>query len=98
MGPDGIYPGVLRELEEVLTKTFFIICQQSCLTKEVPGDRKFTNVISIYKSWAEDPGNYSPVSLTFGSREGHRAANFEHHHTTHAGHPGDQDHKLKVSL
>jgi len=38
MGPDGIQPRVLRELAEELPKPLSIICQQSWLTGEVPGD------------------------------------------------------------
>ncbi|KFQ39647.1 hypothetical protein N332_02163, partial [Mesitornis unicolor] len=65
MGPDGIYPRVLRELAEVLAKPLSIIYQQSWLTGEVPVYWKLANVTLIYKrGWKEDPGNYRPVSLT----------------------------------
>ncbi|KAK4826912.1 hypothetical protein QYF61_012504 [Mycteria americana] len=65
MGPDGIYPRVLRELVEVLTKPLSIIYQQSWLTGEVPVDWRLANVVPICKKgWKEDPGNYRPVSLT----------------------------------
>jgi len=65
MGSDGIHPGVLRELAEVLTKPLSIIYQQSWLTGEVPVDWKLVNVTPIYKkSRKKDPGNYRPVSLT----------------------------------
>ncbi|GAB0207329.1 mitochondrial enolase superfamily member 1 [Grus japonensis] len=65
MGPDGIHPRVLRELEEVLTKPLSIIYQQSWLTEEVPVDWRLANVMPIYKKGQkEDPGNYRPVSLT----------------------------------
>ncbi|KFO08356.1 hypothetical protein N312_07637, partial [Balearica regulorum gibbericeps] len=65
MGLDGIYPRVLRELVEVLTKPLSIIYQQSWLTGEVPVDWRLANVMPIYtKGWKEDPGNYRPVSLT----------------------------------
>ncbi|KAK4825812.1 hypothetical protein QYF61_002417 [Mycteria americana] len=64
-GLDGIHPGVLRELAEVLTKPLSILYQQSWLTGEVPVDWKLANVMPIYKKgWKEDPGNYRPVSLT----------------------------------
>ncbi|KAJ7405403.1 RNA-directed DNA polymerase from mobile element jockey-like protein [Pitangus sulphuratus] len=55
----------MRELLEELTKLLSIIYQQSWLTGEVPGNWKLANVTPIYrKSWKEDLGNYTPVSLT----------------------------------
>jgi len=48
-----------------LTKPLSIICQQSWLTGEVPDDWRIASVTPIYKKgWKDDPGNYSPVSLT----------------------------------
>ena len=65
MGPDVIHPKVLRELAEELAKPLSIIYKQSCLTEEVPGDWRITNVTPIYKQGRkEHPGNYRPVSLT----------------------------------
>ena len=65
MGPGGIHPRVLRELEEEVAKTLSIVYQQSWLTGEVPDDRRITSVTPIYeKGRKEDPGNYRPVSLT----------------------------------
>ena len=65
MGPDGIYPRVLRELAEVLAKPVSIIYQQSWSKGEVPDDWKLANVTPIYKKGQrEDPGNYRPVTLT----------------------------------
>jgi len=65
VGPDGIYPRVLRDLAEELTKPLSIIYQQSWLTGEVPDDWRIASVTPIYKKgWKEDPGNYRPVSLT----------------------------------
>ena len=65
MGPDGIHSRVLRELKEVLTKSFSIIYQQSWLTGEVPADWKLAKVTPMYeKAQKEDLGNYRPVSLT----------------------------------
>ncbi|GAB0179804.1 mitochondrial enolase superfamily member 1 [Grus japonensis] len=65
MGLDGIHPGVLRDLVEVLTKPLSIIYQQSWITREVPVDWKLANVMSIHKKGQkEDPGNYRPVTLT----------------------------------
>ncbi|PKU39610.1 rna-directed dna polymerase from mobile element jockey-like [Limosa lapponica baueri] len=65
MEPDGIHPRGLRELVEVLTKPLSITDQQCWLTKDIPVDWRLTNVMPIYKKGQkEDPGNYSPVSLT----------------------------------
>ncbi|GAB0180869.1 mitochondrial enolase superfamily member 1 [Grus japonensis] len=65
MGLDGIHPGVLRELVEVLTKSLSITYQQSWLAREVPVDWRLANVMFIHKKgWREDPGNYRPVILT----------------------------------
>ncbi|PKU46175.1 rna-directed dna polymerase from mobile element jockey-like [Limosa lapponica baueri] len=62
---DEIHPRVLRELAGELTKPLSIIYQQSWSTGEVPDDWRVANVTPIYKKdWKEDPGNYSPVSLT----------------------------------
>ncbi|KFW05852.1 hypothetical protein N326_12977, partial [Eurypyga helias] len=65
MEPDGIHPGVLRELVEVLTKPLSIIYKQSWLTGEVPLDWRLASAMLIYKKgWKENLGNYRPVSLT----------------------------------
>ncbi|KFO88729.1 hypothetical protein N320_11987, partial [Buceros rhinoceros silvestris] len=61
---DGIYPRLLRELVEVLTKPLSIIYQQSWLTREVPEDWRLANVTPIYKKGQKkDLGNSRPVSL-----------------------------------
>ena len=65
MGPDEIHPRVLRELAEETAELLSIIYQRSLLTGEVPEDWRLANVTPIYKKGCrEDPGNYSPVSLT----------------------------------
>ncbi|RMC15011.1 hypothetical protein DUI87_07190 [Hirundo rustica rustica] len=65
MGPDGIHLRVMRELADELAKPLSIIYYQSWLTGKVPDNWKLANVTPIHKKGAkEDPGNYSPVSLT----------------------------------
>ncbi|RMC00768.1 hypothetical protein DUI87_22452 [Hirundo rustica rustica] len=65
IGPDGIHPRVMRELEDGLAKPLSIIYHQSWLTGEVPDDWKLASVTPVHKKGAkEDPGNYRPVSLT----------------------------------
>nr|XP_054507437.1 uncharacterized protein LOC129132398 [Agelaius phoeniceus] len=65
MGPDGIYPSVMRELADEIAKLLFIIYQQSWVTDEVLDDWKVANVTPIHiKGGKEDPSNYRPVSLT----------------------------------
>ncbi|RMC17056.1 hypothetical protein DUI87_05629 [Hirundo rustica rustica] len=60
MGPDGIHPWVMREVEDALAKSLSIIYQQSWLTGEVPGDWKLTNVTPIHKKGGrEDPGLFN---------------------------------------
>ena len=65
MGPDEIHPRVLGKLAEVIAEPLSIIYQRSLLTGEVPVDWRLVNVTPIHKKdCREDPGNYSPVSLT----------------------------------
>ncbi|RMC07217.1 hypothetical protein DUI87_16673 [Hirundo rustica rustica] len=64
MGPGGIHPRVMRELEDELAKPLSIIYQQSWLTGEVPDNWKLASVTPIHKKdGREDPGNYRPASL-----------------------------------
>jgi len=49
----------------VLLKPLSIICQQSWLTREVPGDWRLADLIPVYrKGSTEDLGSYRSVSLT----------------------------------
>ena len=65
MGPDGLYPRVLRELADVVAKPLSIILQQSWLTGDVPTDWRLADVTPIFrKGWKDDPGSYRPISLT----------------------------------
>ncbi|PKU43820.1 rna-directed dna polymerase from mobile element jockey-like [Limosa lapponica baueri] len=65
MGPDGIYPRVLRELAEVPAEPLSIIYQLSWQTGEIPADWHLANMTPTHKNGQQDdPGNYRPVSLT----------------------------------
>ncbi|KGL73116.1 Putative 115 kDa protein in type-1 retrotransposable element R1DM, partial [Tinamus guttatus] len=65
MGLDGMHPRVLRELAVVIAQLLSIIFERSWRAGEVPEDWKKTNVTPVFKKdKREDPGNYSPVSLT----------------------------------
>ncbi|KFV73825.1 RNA-directed DNA polymerase from mobile element jockey, partial [Struthio camelus australis] len=65
MGPDGMHPRVLRELADVIARPLSIILEGSWRTGEVPEDWKKANVTPVFKKGKkEEPGNYSPVSLT----------------------------------
>jgi len=48
MGPDEIYPRVLRELVDVVAKPLFIIFEMSWQSGEDPGDWKKANIVPIF--------------------------------------------------
>ena len=65
MGPDGMYPRVLREWVEVIARPLSIIFCKSWGTGEVPEDCRKANVTPVFKKGKkDDPGNYSLVCLT----------------------------------
>ena len=65
MGPDGMHPGVPRELADVIVRPPSIIFGQSWWFEEVPEDWGKANVIPIFKKGKKkDLGNYKLVSLT----------------------------------
>lgn len=55
MGPDEMHPGVLRQLADVLAKTFSIILGKSCQSGEVPCDCRKGNIVSIFKRIIRGP-------------------------------------------
>jgi len=50
---DGLHPGVLRELADVVAKPLFIIFRQSWLTRDVPVDWILANMTRIFKRAGE---------------------------------------------
>ncbi|KAJ7406535.1 hypothetical protein WISP_133104 [Willisornis vidua] len=65
MEPDGIHLKILKVLADVILKTLLMIFEWSSESGEVPADWKLVNVVLVFKkNKKEDPGNYSPVSLT----------------------------------
>jgi len=65
MGPDGLQPGVLRELADVVAKALSIILQQSWLTRNVMVDWRLASMMPMSKKGQkDDPGSYRPISLT----------------------------------
>ncbi|GAB0183454.1 mitochondrial enolase superfamily member 1 [Grus japonensis] len=64
MGPDGMYPQVLRDLEDIIDRQLSIIFERSWRTGEVPEDWRKANATPVFKKGKkEDPENYKLVSL-----------------------------------
>lgn len=49
MGPDGIYPLVLKELACVIVRPLWIISERSLQSMKVPEDWKKADVILIFR-------------------------------------------------
>ncbi|CAM5131339.1 unnamed protein product [Natator depressus] len=65
LGPDGIYPRVLKELKCEIVELLTMVCNLSFKSATVPNDWKIANVMPMFKNGStDDPGNYRPVSLT----------------------------------
>ena len=64
MGPNEMYPRILRELVDVVSKSLSMVSEKSWQTGEVPSDWEKGNITSISKKGKKDTGNYHPISLT----------------------------------
>ena len=53
VGLDGLQPGVLRELEDVVAKPLSTILQQSWLTGDGPVDWQLADVMPIFRKGYE---------------------------------------------
>jgi len=64
VGPDGIHPGALKELVDVMAGPLSTVCQRSWESGEVPADWKLASVTPLCrKGVREDPGSYRPGNL-----------------------------------
>ena len=65
MGPDEMHSRVLREFAGVVAKPLSLVFEKSLHSDEDSGDWKKGDIMPIFEEGSkEDPGNYSPVSLT----------------------------------
>ena len=64
MGPNEMYPRILRELVDVVSKSLSMVSEKSWQTGEVPSDWEKGNITSISKKGKKDTRNYHPISLT----------------------------------
>lgn len=64
MGPDGMYPQVLRKLVGIVARPLSVIFERSWQSGKVIENWKKANVIPVFKKGKkEDTGNYRPVSF-----------------------------------
>ena len=56
MGPDGMYPRVLRELADVIAEQLSIIFERSWRTGEVPEDWRKASVTPVFKKGKKPRG------------------------------------------
>eukprot|EP00061_Rhincodon_typus_P015065 g42534.t1 len=65
LGPDDIYPRLLRETSEEIAGALAKIFLSPLATGEVPEDWRVANIIPLFKKGNRDnSGNYRPVNLT----------------------------------
>lgn len=72
-------------LLEALTQPLSIIYQQFWPTREVPGDWKLPNVISMYKKNQRGSGELQACQSNLSATEGHGADHFACPHTNPCG-------------
>ena len=65
MVPNGIHPRILREMPDVIARSFSILFQWYWESGEVTVNWKLANVVPVFKkSKKKDPGIYRLVSFT----------------------------------
>eukprot|EP00061_Rhincodon_typus_P008190 g30596.t1 len=64
LGPDGIYPTILREARELIARALADFFVPSLATGEVPEVWRIANLVPLFQGSRDNPGYYRPLSLT----------------------------------
>ncbi|KAJ7425019.1 hypothetical protein BTVI_04117 [Pitangus sulphuratus] len=96
MGPDGMEPRVLRELEDMISRTLMIIFERSWMSGKVPEDWKKANVISVFKKGKKEDLELQTCQPRVNSWKGGEAPHSGGHFHPHGGQEGDQEYSAWI--